>query len=86
MPLRACISTAAVLPSGLYIMGARDETPSSIVNLFSMMCYGCSVHSHWQCSVQAVVGRESPTDTEAKQVTEASSMLSKRSTTNYHRC
>jgi hypothetical protein len=35
--------------------------------------YGCSVHSHWSCSVQPVVGRETPRDMESKQVSEASS-------------
>jgi hypothetical protein len=31
------------------------------------------VHSHVPCSVQTVVGRETPMDTELKQITEASS-------------
>ena len=67
MPLRACISTAAVSPSGPYITGPRDSTASSIANLLSMVSYGCSVHSHVSCSVQPVVGRETPMDMESKQ-------------------
>ncbi len=67
MPLRACISTAAVSPSGPYITGPLDSTASCVANLLSMVCYGCSVHSHMQCSEQPVVGRETPRDMESKQ-------------------
>ena len=39
-----------------------------------MVCYGCSVHTPWVCSVQPVEGSPTPMDMESNQVTEASSM------------
>ncbi len=30
-----------------------------------MVCYGCSVHNDWSCSVQPVVGRETPMNMES---------------------
>ncbi len=68
MPLSACPSIAVVSPSGPYVTGPRDETASSIANLLSMACYGCSAHSRWLCSVQPVVRRESPMDIDVKKV------------------
>jgi hypothetical protein len=44
---------------------------ANIANLLSMVCYWCSVHSQMQCSVQPIVGRETPRDVESKQATEA---------------
>jgi hypothetical protein len=77
MPLRACTSTAAVLPSGPYITGPRDQTASFIAIPLRMVCYGRSVRSHVSCSVQPVVGRETPMDTDRT--------FSKRTVTRFSR-